>query len=34
MIPNNSINTEVDYNIPNTSVKTVLPGNVKDYLFE
>lgn len=33
LVSNNSINTEVDPSLPNSSTKTVLPGNVKDYLF-
>lgn len=33
LVSNKSINTEVDPSTPNTSTKTVLPGNVKDYLF-
>lgn len=33
LVSNKSINTEVDPSTPNTSTKTVLPDNVKDYLF-
>lgn len=33
LVSNNSIDTKVDSNIPNTSTETVVPGNVKDYLF-
>lgn len=30
---NNSIDTDLDSNISSTSTETVVPGNVKDYLF-
>lgn len=33
LLSNNSIDTEVDFNIPSTRTETVIPGNVKDYLF-
>lgn len=33
LVSNNSIDTEVDFNIPSTRTETVIPGNVKDYLF-
>lgn len=33
LVFNNSINKEVDFSIFNISMKIVLFGNVKDYLF-
>lgn len=33
LVSNYSKDTEVDFNIPSTKTETVVPGNVKNYLF-
>lgn len=33
LLYNNSIDTDVDSNVLNTNTETVVPGDVKDYLF-